>query len=145
MSSIDTLRKIIREEVTKVIRQELPKLLNEGSVQSKDYKKKIQEQVQKSVFPMTLNEEPAKPKIQFNTSNPLSQLLNETAITMTSDDVHAFANGSAGVAGGMEPSSVKIGSVDTMINSAVKSSNLEMVQIDTVPDFSTIMKKMNIS
>jgi hypothetical protein len=142
MSSIDTLRKIIREEVTKVIKQELPKILKENALPEKDYKKNIQEQVQKSVFPMTLNEEQVKPKVQFSKANPLGQLLNETAITMTSDDVHAFANSTAELMG---PSAVKVGSVDSMINSAVKSSNIEMVKIDTVPDFSHLMKKMNIA
>jgi hypothetical protein len=142
MSSIDTLRKIIREEVTKVIKQELPKILKENALPEKDYKKNIQEQVQKSVFPMTLNEEQVKPKAQFSKANPLGQLLNETAITMTSDDVHAFANSTAELMG---PSAVKVGSVDSMINSAVKSSNIEMVKIDTVPDFSHLMKKMNIA
>ena len=144
MSSIDTLRKIIREEVTKVIRQELPKLLKEGTAPDKDYKKSIQEQVQKSVFPLTLNEEPIKPKVQFAKSNPLGQLLNETAISMTSDDVHAFANSTTSTGQLMGPSNIKVGSVDSMLNSAVKSSNLEMVQIDTVPDFSQFMKKMNM-
>jgi hypothetical protein len=143
MSSIDTLRKIIREEVTKVIKQELPKILKESSV-PKDYKKNIQEQVQKGVFPMTLNEEPIKPKVQFAKSNPLGQLLNETAISMTSDDVHMFGNANSGVTDAMNPSSIKVGNVDSMLNSAVKSSNLEMVQIDTVPDFSQFMKKMNM-
>jgi hypothetical protein len=144
MSSIDTLRKIIREEVTRVIRQELPKILIEGGVSNKDYKKNIQEQVQKSVFPMTLNEEAVKPKVNFNKSNPLGQLLNETAISMTSDDVHAFANSTTSTGQLMGPSNIKVGSVDSMLNSAVKSSNLEMVQIDTVPDFSQLMKKMNM-
>jgi hypothetical protein len=142
MSSIDTLRKIIREEVTKAIKQELPKILKENALPEKDYKKNIQEQMQKSVFPMTLNEEPVKQKAQFSKANPLGQLLNETAISMTSDDVHAFANSTAELMG---PSAVKVGSVDSMINSAVKSSNIEMVKIDTVPDFSHLMKKMNIA
>jgi hypothetical protein len=144
MSSIDALRKIIREEVTKVIKQELPKILKESYVPTKDYKKNIQEQVQKGVFPMTLNEEPVKPKAQFAKSNPLGQLLNETAISMTSDDVHMFGNSNSGATDAMGPSSIKVGNVDSMINSAVKSSNLEMVQIDTVPDFSQFMKKMNM-
>jgi hypothetical protein len=145
MSSIDALRKIIREEVTKVIKQELPKILKENSVPAKDYKENIQEQVQKNVFPMTLNEERVKPKPQFSKANPLGQLLNETAISMTSDDVHAFANSTTSTGELMGPSNIKVGSVDSMLNNAVKSSNIEMVQIDTVPDFSQFMKKMNIA
>ena len=141
MSSLDTLRKIIREQVTRAIKQELPKILKENSVSDKDYKNNIREQVQKSVFPMTLNEEAVKPKVNFSKSNPLGQLLNETAITMTSDDVHSFGNANSGLP---IQSDVKVGSVDSMLNSAVKSSNLEMVQIDTVPDFSQLMKKMNM-
>ena len=141
MSSLDTLRKIIREEVIRAIKQELPKILKENNVSEKDYKNNIREQVQKSVFPMTLNEDVVKPKVNFSKSNPLGQLLNETAIAMTSDDVHAFGNTNGGLP---VQNTVKVGSVDSMLNSAVKSSNIEMVQIDTVPDFSQFMKKMNM-
>lgn len=143
MNSIETLRKIIREEVTKALKQELPKILKESASSNMDYTKTIQEKVQKSVFPMTLNEERVKPKPQFSKSNPLSQLLNETAINMTSDDVHAFSNGDSSFQGSFLEDA-KIGNVNSMLNSAVKSSNIEMVKIDTVPDFSNLMKKMNI-
>lgn len=137
MSSIETLRKIIREEVTKAIRQELPKILSENTISTVDYKKGLEKQVKKNSIPLTLNESVPKPPT-FSGNNPLASLLNETAISMTSDDVHTM--------GGMpnyEPQ-INVSSVDAMINSAVKSSNIEMVRIDTVPDFSDMMRKMNI-
>ena len=137
MSSIDALRKIIREEVTKAIKQELPKILSEHSTPTTDYKKGLEKQVKKGSVPLTLNE--SVPKLPtFSNSNPLASLLNETAISMTSDDVHTM--------GGLptyQPQT-SVGSVDAMINSAVKSSNIDMVRIDTVPDFSDMMRKMNI-
>lgn len=137
MSSLKALRQIIREEVANAIRQELPKILKEHSVPATDYKKGLEKQVKKSSIPLTLNESVPKPPV-FSSNNPLASLLNETAISMTSDDVHTM--------GGLpnyQPQT-SVGSVDQMINSAVKSSNIEMVRIDTVPDFSDMMRKMNI-
>lgn len=138
MSSIKALRQIIREEVINALKQELPKILNEHSTPTTDYKKGLEKQVKKSSIPLTLNESVPKPPT-FSGNNPLASLLNETAISMTSEDVHTM--------GGMpnyQPQ-VTVGSVDSMISSAVKSSNIEMVRIDTVPDFSNMMKKMNIT
>lgn len=137
MSSLKALRQIIREELINALKQELPKLLNEQHTPTTDYKKGLEKQVKKSSIPLTLNESVPKPPT-FSGNNPLASLLNETAISMTSDDVHTM--------GGLpnyQPQT-NVGSVDAMINSAVKSSNIEMVRIDTVPDFSDMMRKMNI-
>jgi hypothetical protein len=138
MSSLNALRKIIREEVVNALKQELPKFLNERSVpMAADYKKGLEKQVKKSQFHSNLNES-MPPQPIFSSNNPLASLLSETAISMTTDDVHA-------ISGNVEyQSQTNVGSVDAMINSAVKSSNIEMVKIDTVPDFSDIMRKMNI-
>lgn len=137
MSSIDALRKIIREEVTKAIRQELPRILSEQATPTTDYKKGLEKQVKKASFPLTLNESVPKPPT-FSGNNPLASLLNETAISMTSDDVF-----NVGGQGQYAPQT-SVGSVDQMINTAVKSTNIDMVRIDTVPDFSNMMRKMNI-
>lgn len=138
MSSLNALRKIIREEVVNALKQELPRLLSEHTTTpATDYKRGLEKQVKKSSIPLTLNESVPKPPT-FSGNNPLASLLNETAISMTSDDVHTM--------GGLpnyQPQT-NVGSVDQMINSAVKSSNIEMVKIDTVPDFSDMMRKMNI-
>ena len=135
MSSIEALRKLIREEITKVIRQELPKILNESFESKIDYKKSLQNEVKRASVPLSLNEERKRPAINFANSNPLAQMLNETAISMTSDDVMGF-NSNFPV-----QKEASVGNVDSMINNANKSSNLEMVEINTVPDFSGFMKK----
>jgi len=137
MSSIKALRQIIREEVINALKQELPKILSENTTSTVDYKKGLEKQVKKNSIPLTLNESVPKPPT-FSGNNSLASLLNETAMSMTSDDVHTM--------GGLpnyQPQT-SVGSVDAMINSAVKSSNIEMVRIDTVPDFSDMMRKMNI-
>lgn len=137
MSSLKALRQIIREELITALKQELPKLLNEYRAPATDYKKGLEKQVKKSSIPLTLNESVPKP-VTFSGNSPLASLLNETAISMTSDDVHTM--------GGLpnHQPQTNVGSVDAMINTAVKSSNIEMVRIDTVPDFSDMMRKMNI-
>lgn len=137
MSSLKALRQIIREELVNALKQELPKLLNEQRTPITDYTKGLEKQVKKSSIPLTLNE--SIPKLPtFSNNNPLASLLNETAISMTTDDIH-----NVGAMANYEPQ-IGVGSVDAMINSAVKSSNIEMVKIDTVPDFSDMMRKMNI-
>jgi hypothetical protein len=134
MSSIEALRKLIREEVTKVIRQELPKILNESFESKIDYKKNLQNEIKKSSVPLTLNEEMKRPAVNFGNSSPLAAMLNETALSMTTEDVMGF-NGNFPT-----QTEATVGNVDSMINNANKSSNLEMVEINTVPDFSGVMK-----
>jgi len=133
MSKLDALRRLIREEIRSAIREELPRLLSENSAPQKnaDYKKKLRDQVSKSVtggIPMTLNTGPMQlPK--FSGNDPLSKILNETAMSMTPKDMGEE----------VEP---ETGSVNEMLSTARKSSNLEAVEIDTVPDFSEIMHRL---
>lgn len=146
MKKLDLLKKIIREEVKAAIREELPKILKENKATNSDYRKNIQEQVQKnSAFPLTLNEPSSKkPVVKFDSTNPLGRLLNETAISMTTDDVSSFNNSKfgGGIIGSQNHENASAGSVNDMINSARKSSVPEMVQIDTVPDFTGMMEKL---
>jgi hypothetical protein len=136
MSSIETLRKIIREEVTKVIRQELPKIISESTISKTDYKKNLQEQVKKASVPLTLNEDYRSKPIKFTGNNPLSNLLNETSISMTTDDIHGFSNGIH------SQKDTIVGDVNSMLNNARKSTNIESVEIDTVPDFTGMMQSL---
>lgn len=140
MAKIDLLRKLIREEVTAAIRQELPNLIREiKSSPIVDSKKALQEQV-KSKIPGTLNTAERKP-IKFTGNNPMAMLLNDTAnsmlnedFSMTTDQVHpALA---------FQPKEDRVGSVETMLGSARKSSNVDAVQINEVPDFSALMNRM---
>jgi hypothetical protein len=143
MAKIDLLRKLIREELTYVIKQELPKLLSEVNKPAIiDHKKSLQESI-KSKIPGTLNtSRPSAPK--FNSNNPLSSLLNETAssmlnedIYMTSDDVHPSL--------GFQPREASVGNVNSMLSTARASSNIDAVQINEVPDFTGLMNKLKQS
>lgn len=140
MAKIDLLRKLIREEVVAALRQELPSLINEAKGSPVvDSKKALQEQVNKKI-PGTLNTGERKP-IRFAGNNPMAMLLNDTAksmlnedFSMTTDQVHpALA---------FQPKEDKVTTVEGMLGSARKSSSVDTVQINEVPDFSALMNKM---
>jgi hypothetical protein len=141
-SANDILRQIIREEVTKIIRQELPKILSENKVITEQIKKKQE-------IPLTLNSAPT-PKfedIKFSKSNPMAAFLNDTAKNMLAEDI---SFNSSDVGPGMHPAMLmqpkedKVGSLNDMFATARPSSNVDMVQINSVPDFSAMMEKMGI-
>lgn len=140
-AKIDLLRKLIREEVASALRQELPKLLREvKSSPINDQKKALQEQV-KSKIPGTLNTPRSKKPIVFANNNPMAALLNDTAksmlnedFSMTSDQVHPSL--------AFQPKEDKVTSVEGMLGSARRSSNVDAVQINEVPDFSALMSRM---
>lgn len=139
-TKIDLLRKLIREEVVSALRQELPNILNEVKYPVNDPKKALQEQV-KSKIPGTLNTPQSKRPIVFANNNPMAALLNDTAksminedFSMTTDQVHpALA---------FQPKEDRVTTVEGMLGSARKSSNVDAVQINEVPDFSALMNKM---
>lgn len=141
MASVDLLRKLIREEVVKALRQELPGLIQEiKSSPIVDTKKVLHEQV-KSKIPGTLNTSQAKKPIVFTSNNPMAALLNDTAksmlhedFSMTTDQVHPSL--------AFQPKHDKVGTVDSMLGSARKSSNVDAVQINEVPDFSALMNRL---
>jgi hypothetical protein len=140
MAKIDLLRKLIREEVTAAIRQELPNLIREiKSNPIVDSKKALQEQV-RSKIPGTLNTGERK-QIRFATNNPMSAMLNDTAKSMLNEDF-SMTTDNLHPAMAFQPKEDKVGSVETMLGSARKSSNVDAVQINEVPDFSALMNKM---
>lgn len=140
MAKIDLLRKLIREEVVAALRQELPNLIQEvKSSPIVDSKKALQEQMKKKI-PGTLNTGERKP-IRFTGNNPMAMLLNDTAksmlnedFSMTTDQVHPSM--------AFQPKEDKVTTVEGMLGSARKSSNVDAVQINEVPDFSALMSKM---
>jgi len=140
MAKIDLLRKLIREEVTAAIRQELPNLIQEiKSTPIMDSKKALQEQV-KSKIPGTLNTAERKP-IRFAGNNPMAMLLNDTAKSMLNEDF-SMTTDSVHPALAFQPKEDRVGSVESMLGSARKSSSVDAVQINEVPDFSALMNKM---
>lgn len=138
MAKLDALRKIIREEVRTVFQEELAGILKEA-VMSNRSQQPITEVVKpKPAVPGTLNKQSTKlvpPVLAGN--NPLNSLLAETAMSMTPKDFEGI--------GGISATSADVPVVDSMggmFASARKSSNLDAIEINAVPDFTAIMAKM---
>jgi hypothetical protein len=148
VSQVDLLRKLIREEVAKAIRQEMPAILQEIQTSSTT-KQVIKESiVAKKAVPLTLNTQPVRPKPNFS-GNPLANMLNETAIAMSDMDDMSFSSSDIGPDSiGVDPTSffqpkqVAVGDVNGMLATARPSSDISMVQINEVPDFSDLMSKL---
>ena len=148
VSQVDLLRKLIREEVAKAIRQEMPAILQEIQTSSTT-KQVIKESIAtKKAVPLTLNTQPVRPKPNFS-GNPLANMLNETAMTMGDMDDMSFNTSDIGPDSiGVDPTSffqpkqVAVGDVNGMLATARPSSDISMVQINEVPDFSDLMSKM---
>lgn len=138
MAKLDSLRKIIREEVRAVFQEELAGILKEAVIANRS-QQPINEAVKReSVVPATLNRQ--VPKLVAPTlapNNPLNSILAETAMAMTSKDFEGLQ--------GVSATSADVPVVDSMggmFASARKSSNLDAIEINAVPDFSAIMAKM---
>jgi hypothetical protein len=145
---IDILRKLIREELRAVIKEELPRLLEENKKSVPSYKESVLESKNKKI-PGTLNtSRPAPPK--FVSRDPISNILNETANSMMQSEDTFYFDSSNVTADGLgmmqnvnynrEPNVVD--NVSDMLSSARPSSNIEMVQINNVPDFTDLMSRM---
>lgn len=140
MANLDALRKLIREEVRGVFQEELAGILKEAILHKNSSQTIVESsKPQKAKIPGTLNTQPFKPAAipNFGTNNPLNNLLQETALSMTSKDVDMFGMGRA-----QTVEAPVVESVDDMFAAARKSSNLEAIEINAVPDFTGIMAKM---
>jgi hypothetical protein len=148
VSQVDLLRKLIKEEVVKAIRQEMPSIIKEiasSNVEKPVIKESI---VAKKAVPLTLNTQPVRPKPNFS-GNPLANMLNETAMAMGDMDDMSFNTSDIGPDSiGIDPTSffqpkqVAVGDVNGMLATARPSSDISMVQINEVPDFSDLMSKL---
>ena len=139
MAQLDALRKIIREEVQAVFQQELAGILKEAIISTRGNQSIVESHTpKKPVVPNTLNTKSIAQKLTppvLSPTNPLNSLLAETARTMTSKDFESF--------NGTVTSDVPVvDSMDAMLATARKSSNLDAIEINAVPDFSGIMSKM---
>jgi hypothetical protein len=141
MSKLDVLRKIIREEVRGVIREELSHILKENINNNSSIKhinNSTKHQLSKSI----------KSKIE-ETSDPIMDILNETRMNMTGDDYRTIMNADSNMAQGFGQYSMStntqptvVESVDQMLANAKPAGDLSQVKIDSVPDFSALMKTM---
>ena len=148
---IEAFRTIIREEVRTVIKEELSLIMSTPITENKIVKKPVVEQKtkKKQTFSEIVNEEkqpqqPQKPtKPLFESKDPLAQILNETAAagewrSLGGGDF--TAQNAVGFNGGMSQQETKVvESVEQMSTS--KTSDINQVSIDAVPDFSGMMDK----
>ena len=140
MAKLDVLRKIIREEVRAVFQEELAGILKEAIIANRNQPVITESAKPKAATPpATLNRNIARPVApMLSPGNPLNSLLQETAMSMSPDEFGNF-NGQTAV-----KDAPVVESVDQMFASARKSSNLEAIEINAVPDFSAVMSKMGI-
>jgi len=143
---IEAFKKIIREEVRAVIKEELSLIMSTPIAETKIVKKPVVEQktTKKQTFSEIVNEkkQPQQPqKPLFDSKDPLAQILNETAAQGGWRDMNGGtfnASDAVGFAGGMPQQEVQVvDSVEKM--SSQKTSDINQVSIDAVPDFSGMM------
>lgn len=146
MAKIDLLRRLIKEEVKAALREEMPKIISEFKVPSTGVNNVIKE-MKKQQFPLTLNTVETyknRPQTQFTKSSPLNSLLNETAMSMQPDDIEtlSFTSDMVSPTSFFQPKEVAVGDVNGMLATARPSSDISMVQINEVPDYSGLMKNL---
>ena len=148
---LEVFRKIIREEVRGVIKEELSLIMQTPLTETKVIQKPVVEQKTKNNSLSELMEEtpqvqqPTKPtQPLFEGAGALADVLNQTHVEggwrnlnggMSSQDAVGFQGGMPGA-----PTKV-VDSVDKMISNQ-KTSDINQVSIDAVPDFSGLMGKM---
>jgi len=146
MAKVDLLRKLIREEVKAALREELPRLMNEIKSSNTGVDNVIKE-MKKQQFPITLNTVDTykkKQDTQFTKSSHLNALLNETAMSMQPEDVEtlSYTSDMVNPTTFFQPKEVAVGDINGMLSTARPSSDISMVQINEVPDYSGLMKNL---
>jgi hypothetical protein len=142
MANLDTLRKIIREEVRAVFQQELAGILKEAIMAPKGSQTITESSrpIVKPAVPTTMNRSIPKPIAPvLSPGNPLNSLLAETAQSMTMDEFGDL-NGE-----GVERDIPVVESVGDMFANARGRGSVEAIQINAVPDFTHMMAKMGIN
>jgi hypothetical protein len=147
MAKIDLLRKLIREEVKAALREELPKIINENLSVPKSGVNNIINEMKKSQFPITLNTVETykkRPDTQFTKSSHLNAILNETAMSMQPDDIEtlSYTSDMVNPTSFFQPKDATVGDINGMLSTARPSSDISMVQINEVPDYSGLMKNL---
>jgi hypothetical protein len=160
MSKLDILRKLIREEVALAIRVEFRALLKEELLPLLKESRNISHEVPvqkpgKGIKPsnsltnsisLAMESKNFKPA---ETGDPIANLLNETAMSMTSNEYRTMINadssmapnfGMIGGVAGEEPAAV--GTVEQMLSTNRPVSDINQVTIDVVPDFTGLMSSL---
>ena len=150
MTKSQLFRKMIREEVQKALHEEMPKILRE--LKSIPESKSSMKESTKDIYgvPLTLNQ----PKKQINqtpqnmpafaNNKALNSLLQETMLSMTSDDAEGYGYNTEQQHPGVvfQPKEDRVGNIDEMLATARGAGNIEAVQVNVVPDFSALMDRL---
>jgi hypothetical protein len=137
---LEAFRKIIRDEVRSVIKEELSLIMKTPITETKITEKPVVQEFKENKTIPTKTK-PTKPL--FEGVGALADVLNQTHVEggwrnlnggMSSQDAVGFQGGMPGA-----PTKV-VDSVDEMISNQ-KTSDINQISIDAVPDFSGLMGK----
>ena len=144
---LEAFRKIIREEVRDVIKEELSLIMQTPITENKIVQKPVVEQKSKTNSLSELIEEspqqPQQPtKPLFEGVGAIADVLNQTHAEGGWRNLNGgmTAQDAVGFSGGMSAGNTKVvQSADDMLASAPKTTDINQVKIDAVPDFSGLM------
>ena len=152
---IEAFRKIIREEVRDVIKEELSLIMQTPVTETKVVQKPVveQKQTKPSLSELTETVQPTAPQQPtqplFEGAGAIASILNQTHAEGGWRNINGGgynAQDAVGFAGGMPGGATKVvQTADDMLASAPKTTDINQVSIDTVPDFSGLMGKMKES
>lgn len=151
MNKLNAFRKLIREEVKKALREELRSVLAEVmSTTATTSTSRSQPQPAK-----TLNQSPkiAIKETAFASQDPIQRLLAETAMGMDTNEYRNLINADSSMVQGfpqmaqsfsqpMTSEAKVVNSVEAMLATARPAADVTHVEIDSVPDFTGLMKTM---
>ena len=145
---LEAFRKIIRDEVRSVIKEELSLIMKTPITETKITEKPVVQELKKEK-PTPKIEKPkhettAFSKPLFEGVGALADVLNQTHVEGGWRNLNGgmTAQDAVGFSGGMPGGDTKIvQSADDMLASAPKTTDINQVTIDAVPDFSGLMGK----
>lgn len=128
-------KSLLKEVFREVLKEELPLLMENRDIPI----------INRNNIP-DFKHTPKPPTKQIPSGNPLIDLLNETKTGMTGDDWQNIGNFNSNNMNNFSPNihgnESKVGTVGDMLNTSTKTSHLEQIQIDVVPDYSKLMGTM---
>jgi hypothetical protein len=146
---IEAFRKIIREEVRDVIKEELSLIMSTPVTETKVVQKPVVEQKTQrpSLSELTEEPQPQQPtQPLFEGAGAIASILNQTHAEGGWRNINGggySAQDAVGFQGGMPGGETKVvKSVDEMMASQPKTSDINQISINAVPDFSGLMGKM---
>ena len=139
---LEAFRKIIRDEVRSVIKEELSLIMKTPITETKVTEKPVVQEFKEN---KTIPTETKPTKPLFEGVGALADVLNQTHAEGGWKNLNGgmTAQDAVGFSGGMSGGATKVvQSADDMLASAPKTTDINQVTIDAVPDFSGLMGKM---